>query len=269
MSGRTAPGGAAGETRATDRAEARTGPTAPIEEVLARLGADLYAGTETLAAEVGLGHEELIRNLVARARQSPPAIATRKERRWGTFDWVVGVGCLLLVALAGRAIWLLRTPPAEPVVPPIELFLGGGPAPVEESDLAHRRLLALPIEPASYALLGELPARLSAAVVPGPSDAVAPRPVHRLDDLLVLRAETAGDGVAVLAAVPEAELPALLEALSGATVHLLRRPPASSGRSVEETKPVSSRLDPTQPDGGELIPSKAPEEPGRGRSSPP
>lgn len=225
MSKRTASSDAAGENQTTGRAETPAEPTAPLDEVLARLGADLDGGTEKLAVEAGLRHEELIRDLVDRARRSPPAIATRKDRSWGAFDWVVGVGCLLLVVLAARAVWLLRTPPPEPAVPPIELFLGTGPAPVDESDLAHRRLLALPIAPASYALLGELPARLSAAVVPSPpTDGAAPRPVHRVDDLLVLRAESAGDGVAVLAAVPEAELPALLEALPGATVHLLRAP---------------------------------------------
>lgn len=247
MSDRTATGGGGEATPAKARSTDPTGPRVPFEEMLARIGADLDSGTETLAAEAGLSHEELIRDLVARARRSPPAIATRKDRRWGAFDWLVGVGCLLLVVLAARAVWLLRTSPPELAAPPIELFLGGGPAGVDESDLASRRLLALPIAPASYALLGELPARLSAAIAPPhPADGATARPVHRVDDLLVLRAESAGDGVAILVAVPEAELPALLEALPGATVHLLRRPAeqAEAGDEPSEEPTGTESADP-------------------------
>lgn len=239
MSDRSTP-----EGNAPVRSEGDPPPTAapsqlPLGEILERLAADLDAGTETLAAELGVDHEVLLRDLVDRARRSPPAILAPEKRRWGAFDVVVGVALALLLTLAARAIWILRSP-EPPEESPIESSLGGGPASLVAGDLAGRTLIALPVDLPSYTLLGDLPTRLSAAVVPGPpAEGAALRPVHRLDDLLVLRAEATDHGVALLVAVPEAEVPALLEALPGATVHLLR-PPADDEAATPRKDPASA-----------------------------
>lgn len=202
------------------------GPEAPFEQVLEWLGKDLEAGPERLAAEWDVEAADLVRNLVARAGGAPPSLVRRSERQWGAFDAVVAAALAILLALAGWAAWTLSHPAAPGEESPITRLLGGISAVVNDTDLVGRTLLALPIEPAGFGLLGNLPTRLAAAVVPAPPEnGSAPRPVLRLDDLLVLHAEATDRGVAVVVAVPEAEVPGLLAALPGAEVHLLRPPP--------------------------------------------
>lgn len=202
---------------------------------LERLGRDLDGGTESLAVERKITPGVLLRDLVPRVLASPPEIVAGRERRWGVVDLVVVLvvlGGVLLVARAG--LLLARHEPA-PADSPLEATLLETLAarPVEAPDLAGRTLLALPVTPASYSLLGELPTRLSAALVLEEApESPLPRPLHRFDDLLALRAEAADDGVAVLFAVPDEDLSALLQALPGTAVHLLR------GNAPERPRPT-------------------------------
>jgi hypothetical protein len=191
------------------------------------LGADLGAGTERLAAERERDHREALSDWVSRAVAYQPKVVAVRERGWGLPDVVAVLAVLALIGLGGRAAWILADPETAPETVS-RVTLGRGAEPVREADLAGRILLTLPIESASYALLGDLPTRLSAAVVPAsaPEDGAPLRPIARFDDLLVLDAEASGDQVAVLVAVPPAEAERLLAALPDTVVHLLRLPPA-------------------------------------------
>lgn len=207
-----------------------------LQEVLHELGEDLDHGTEKLAEALEVDHGVLLGVLLDLAVERPPKLMRRLSTPFGAFD-VIAAGSVIAIvaAILAHVVPVVATEARSPPPRPVEEVLrdaGGGEVDLAAGDLAGRTLLALSVAPAAHHFLGELPARLSAAVVPEPpADGAAPRPVHRVDDLLVLRAESADDGVAVLVAVPEAEVPALLESLSGATVHLLRRPAEDEGTS--------------------------------------
>lgn len=225
---------------AADRPGGVGSPPAPgLRADLERLGEELDHGTERLAAERRVEHGAALADLVRRTFDSPPQVFVERARRWGPPDVVVVVALVVCLGLAVRAGFVLAglEPPAETVA---RVTLGRGAPETRGEALFGRSLLTLPIEPASYALLGDLPTRVSAAVVPDsiPDDGPA-RPISFFDDLLVLEAEASEGEVAVLVAVVPGEVPALLAALPDATVRLLRRPgPATT---VSRTSSASPR----------------------------
>lgn len=194
---------------------------------LEELGAALDTGTESYARARRTTHETALENLVRRSLAASPVIVEAHYRKRGFLDGLVVLTVIALVVLGLRTAYVLTSqePVPERNALRVRLSEGEAGAPVDESHLAGRALLTLPIEPASYALLGDLPTRVSAAVVPDsiPEDGPA-RPLAFFDDLLVLEAEATEGEVAVLVAVAPEEVQALLAALPGATVHLLRRP---------------------------------------------
>ena len=199
------------------------------EELWGPLAGDKDRGLDDLARKTGWRRDDLLAALPALAVAQDPRRSFRRTLTVHALDVVVVLLLGALVALGWQAVGVWRAGSPEPEGDPTGLAAlldARAGEPWTAAELAGRSLVAMPADASALALAGDLPARVSVALVAADGG----RGPRRFDDVALVAVE-GGEHPWLVVALPPLEADGLLAGLGGARAVVLRPPQrANPGR---------------------------------------